>query len=72
MTHRQAQENPGLSKRQVARLRKLAAQRLEERRRRPRLLPPDPRPRYDDLWEQAMAQLGSSIDPEDALFVDLR
>jgi len=46
-----------LSSNAIERLRKLAAQRLEERRRRPRLLPPDPPPRYDELWEEAMAQL---------------
>ena len=62
-----AVENPRLSKRKVKRLRELAAQRLAERRQRPRLLPPDPPPRYDQLWEEAMAQLQSSIEPEEGV-----
>ena len=51
-----------LSRRQVARLRKLAAHCLKERRRRRSLLPPDPPPRYDELWEEAMARLEPSFE----------
>lgn len=54
-------DNPKLSRRVVQRLRKLAAQRLEERRRPSRLLPPDPPPRYDEVWDEAMAQLAPSV-----------
>jgi len=49
-----------LSRRAVQRLRKLAAQRFEERRRQPSLVPPDPPPRYDELWEEAMARIWRS------------
>jgi hypothetical protein len=75
MTDRQAQEYPKLSRRQVARLRKLAAQSLKERSRRRSLLPPDPPPRYDELWKEAMARLEPSFEAEDLLVVvsrDLR
>ena len=51
-----------LSRRQVARLRKLAAHCLKERRRRQSLLHPDPPPRYDELWEEAMARFEPSFE----------
>jgi hypothetical protein len=62
-----AEQGTKLSARKVKKLRKLAAQRLEERRQRPRLLPPDPPPRYDELWEEAMAQLESPLEPEEGV-----
>jgi hypothetical protein len=62
-----AEESPRLSRRKVKKLRKLAAQRLAERKQRPRLLPPDPPPRYDELWEEAMAQLESPLEPAEGV-----
>lgn len=62
-----AEESPKLSRRKIGHLRKLAAQRSEERSRRLRLLPPDPPPRYDKLWEGAMAQLEAPIEPEEGV-----
>jgi hypothetical protein len=60
-----AAERPKLARRKVRKLRELAAKRLAERReQRPRLVPPDPQPRYDELWHDAMARLESPIDAE--------
>jgi len=57
------EERPRLSKRKKKRLRELAAERLGHGR--PRLVTPDPPPRYDEVWERAMAQLDSRIEPEE-------
>ena len=46
-----------ISRRRIKELRELATRRLEQRRNRRRLHPPDPPPRYDSLWDSAMAQL---------------
>lgn len=63
-----AEEGPRLSRRKIKQLRELSAKRVAERKeKRPRLLPPDPPPRYDEVWNEAMARLESSIETEEGL-----
>ena len=61
----EGESGPKLSKRKVKKLRELAAKRFAEREERPGLVPPDPPPRYDELWEEAIAQLQLRIESEE-------
>lgn len=53
-----------LSKTKMKRLRELAQKRLKERAQQSRLLPPDPPPRYDELWAEGLEQAASGLEDE--------